>query len=162
MSLSTDSIFITALQSNTDLLAALTKYTDKEGREYDGGTPRLYGVAIPLPDEDADNVPVPYAIVTFDGLTNGQGTKDNRYEDSEDKVQIGVEIAARTLDQLHTITQMVRDTILTYLRTTPTAINDYQLTAGAIQFDSMKPCYWQVLSYACDVDNTYDDEQAEE
>ena len=73
MSLATDSIFITALQSNSELLEAL-------GYDPETGEPaRLYCTAIPLPDEDADNVQVPYAIVTFDGLTNDQGTKDDRY-----------------------------------------------------------------------------------
>ena len=43
MSLATDSIFIAAIQSNPALVERI------------GG--RLYGQAIPLPDEDADNVP---------------------------------------------------------------------------------------------------------
>ena len=57
---------------------------------------RLYGTAIGLPDEEADNVPVPYIIVTFNGLTNDQGTKDDRYESRYDKVEIGVEVTAKT------------------------------------------------------------------
>ena len=68
MSLATDSIFITALQSNTDLLEALGYVEATETSE--GAPARLYCTAIPLPDEDANNVPVPYIIVTFDGLTN--------------------------------------------------------------------------------------------
>lgn len=160
MSLATDSIFVSALQSNQDLLGLLTEYHDKEtGETIIDVAPRLYGTAIGLPDEDADNVPVPYVIVTFDGLTNGQGTKDSLYEDSEDKVQISVEVAARTLDQLHDLTQMVRDTILEYMRNNRTAIDDYDFSAQQIQYDSLKPCYWQVLSYSCDVDNTFNDEQ---
>ena len=160
MSLATDSIFVSALQSNQDLLGLLTSYLDKETDEtIIDVAPRLYGTAIGLPDEDADNVPVPYVIVTFDGLTNGQGTKDSLYEGSEDKVQIGIEVAARTLDQLHDLTQMVRDTILEYMRNNRTAIDDYDFSAQQIQYDSDKPCYWQVLSYSCDVDNTFNDEQ---
>jgi len=160
MSLATDSIFITALQSNTDLMEALGYVAPTETSE--GENPRLYCTAIPLPDEDADNVPVPYVIVTFDGLTNDQGTKDDRYESEYDKVNIGVEITARTIDELHDLTQMVRDTILTYLSTNETNIWDYNFAAQPIQFDSMKPCYWQVLTYQCDVQNIEDDEQDEE
>ena len=145
MSLATDSIFIAAIQSNTALMERI------------GG--RLYGTAIPLPDEDADNVDVPYIIVTFDGLNNDTDTKDCSYESDYDRVNIGVEVTARTLDDLHTLTQMVRDTILSYLRTTDTAINDYQFAAQQIQYDSLKPCYWQVLTYQCDTVNTNDDEQ---
>ena len=157
MSLATDSIFVTALQSNTDLMEALGYVEATETSE--GAPARLYCTAIPLPDEDADNVPVPYVIVTFDGLTNDQGTKDDRYESNDDTVNIGVEVAARNINELHDLTQMVRDTILSYLRTNETAIMDYQFAAKQIQYDSLKPCYWQVLTYQCDTVNTNDDEQ---
>ena len=159
MSLATDSIFVTALQSNSDLLEKLTESLDDDGTTVIDETPRLYGTAIGLPDEDADNVPVPYVIVTFDGLTNDQGSKDDRYESENDTVNIGVEVTAKTLDDLHELTQMVRDTILSYLRTNETAIMDYQFAAQPIQYDSLKPCYWQVLTYQCDTINTNDDEQ---
>ena len=39
---------------------------------------------------------------------------------------------------------------------------DYTFTADAVQYDSMKPCYWQVLHYQCAMYNTltdYNDEQ---
>ena len=159
MSLATDSIFVSALQSNSELLEKLTEYIDDDGNIQYDETPRLYGTAIGLPDDDADNVPVPYVIVTFDGLTNDQGTKDDRYESEYDTVNIGVEVTAKTLDDLHDLTQMVRDTILSYLRANDTAIEDYQFAAQQIQYDSLKPCYWQVLTYQCDVINTNDDEQ---
>ena len=139
MSLATDSIFMKAIQSDASLMQKI------------GG--RLYGTAIPLPDENADNVPVPYVIVTFNGLTNDQGTKDDRYESRYDKVEIGVEVTAKTLDDLHVLTEMVRDTILSYLRSRTTAVDDYLFTAEGIQYDSMKPCYWQVLRYQCDTIN---------
>ena len=155
MSLATDSIFITALQSNSDLLEEL-------GYDAQTGEPaRLYCTAIPLPDEDAENVPVPYAIVTFDGLTNDQGTKDDRYESEYDTVNIGVEVTARNINELHDLTQMVRDTILSYLRENDTAIMDYNFAAQQIQFDSLKPCYWQVLTYQCDVENHLNDNDDE-
>ena len=155
MSLATDSIFITALQSNSDLMEAL-------GYDAQTGEPaRLYCTAIPLPDEDADNVPVPYVIVTFDGLTNDQGTKDDRYESEYDTVNIGVEVTARNINELHELTQTVRDTILSYLRENDTAIMDYNFAAQQIQFDSLKPCYWQVLTYQCDVENHLNDNDDE-
>lgn len=158
MSLAIDSIFVTALQSN-DVLMEMLRTSVQDDEIIVDAVPRLYGTAIELPDEEADNVPVPYVIVTFDGLTNDQGTKDDRYESPYDTVNIGVEVTAKTLDDLHDLTQMVRDTILSYLRANDTAIMDYQFAAQQIQYDSMKPCYWQVLTYQCDVINTNDDEQ---
>ena len=54
MGLLTDKIFFEALKADTTFMQAIGN--------------RLYGTAIPMPDENADKVPVPYAIVTFDGL----------------------------------------------------------------------------------------------
>ena len=161
MSLATDSIFITALQSNSELLDKLKEYIDEDGTTVIDETPRLYGTAIPLPDEDAENAPVPYVIVTFDGLTNDQGNKDDCYESEYDTVNIGVEVTGKTLDDLHTLTQMVRDTIRDYISNNDTAILDYQFAAQQIMYNAEKPCYVQVLTYQCDVDNTFNDEQEE-
>ena len=145
MSLATDSIFIAAIQSNPALVERI------------GG--RLYGTAIPLPDEDADNVPVPYIIVTFNGLNNQNETKDDVYESNYDTVNIGVEVTGETIDDLHDLTQELRDTILSYFRENKTAVSDYTFSADAIQYDSLKPCYWQTLRYQCEVYNLNDDEQ---
>ena len=145
MSLATDSIFIAAIQSNPALVERI------------GG--RLYGTAIPLPDEDADNVPVPYIIVTFNGLNNQNETKDDVYESNDDTVNIGVEVTGETIDDLHDLTQAVRDTILSYFCEHETAVSDYTFSADAIQYDSLKPCYWQTLRYQCEVYNLNDDEQ---
>ena len=145
MSLATDSIFVDALQSNAALVERV------------GG--RIYGTAIPLPDEDADNVPVPYLIVTFDGLNNDVDSKDDEMESDTDKVNISIEVVSETLAKLHELTQAVRDTVRDYLATNDTDITEYQFGAQAIQYDSLKPCYWQVLTYQCDVENLMNDEQ---
>ena len=147
MGLSTDSIFIAALSASEDIMEAT------------GG--RIYGTAIPLPDEDAENVNPPYIIVSFDSLNNDQTTKDDRYESEYDKVAIGVTVVAGKLGALHDLTQMVRDVILSYFRSNATAVEDYDFSAQAIQFDSMKPCYWQVLSYQCEVNNENDEQEDE-
>ena len=157
MSLATDSIFIAAIQSNTELMEALGYEAPEE--EYEGRPARLYGTAIPLPDEDADNTPVPYVIVTFDGMNNQNQTKDDVYESNYDTVNIGVEVTGETIEDLHELTQAVRDTILSYFREHETVVIDYTFSADAIQYDSLKPCYWQTLRYQCEVYNLNDDEQ---
>lgn len=160
MSLATDSIFVTALQSNTELMERIGYVAPTS--EADPGQPaRLYGTSIQLPDEDVDNVPAPYLIVVFDSLTNDQETKDDCYESNYDEVDITVIVVGRTLNELHELTQMARDTILSYMRTTTTPIQDYTFTAGQIVYNADKPCYWQELNYQCDVKNTNDDEQEE-
>ena len=136
-----------AIQSNASLMQKI------------GG--RLYGTAIPLPDEESDNVPVPYVIVTFNGLNNQNETKDDVYESNYDTVNIGVEVTGETINDLHELTQAVRDTILSYFRSHETAVSDYTFSADAIQYDSLKPCYWQTLRYQCEVENNIKDNDDE-
>jgi len=156
MSLQTDSIFIAAIQSSPELMEAITTYVSK-GVEHRSEHPRLYGTAIPMPEEDADNVPVPYLIVTFDGLNNDQTTKDDPYESDYDQVQIGIEAAAPTLEALHTLTQQVREVVHTYFVEHETQVSGYQFRAEPIIYDEWKPGYGQVLRYQCDVElNTED------
>ena len=134
-----DSVFIRALQQDATLMAAIGS--------------RLYGTAIPLPDEDVDNVPVPYVIVTFDGLTNEGLTKDDSFEGMQDAVTIGVTVVAGTLEALHGLTSQVRDVLSAYMagyEGTDGPV-DYQFSAGRIEYDSQKPCYWQGLTYQCSV-----------
>ena len=57
MSLLTDIIFVKALRSNAALMSMLPAHD-------------VYNTTIALPDEDMDNAPVPYIIVTFDGMQN--------------------------------------------------------------------------------------------
>ena len=47
----------------------------------------------------------------------------------------------------------------TFVREIP---QDYVFSAEAVQYDSMKPCYWQVLHYQCDVDNHLEDNDDEQ
>ena len=157
MSLATDSIFISALQSNSELQEKLTEYIDDDDNIQYDETPRLYGTAIGLPDDDADNVPVPYVIVTFDGLTNEQPPKDDPLEGETDSVQVSVEVTAKNREQLADITHMVRDTIHDYFTEDVgddrTALQYSQLSAERVTYDADKPCYWQLLRYECNVIN---------
>lgn len=97
MSLQTDRIFFAAIAADSDIVAAVGN--------------RIYSTAIPLPDEDADNVPAPYIIVSFDGMTNLEGTKDCSYEGREDNVKVGVMIVATTRDALADLSEKVRTAI---------------------------------------------------
>ena len=144
MSLQTDIIFVKALRANADLMAQLAAGD-------------VYNTAIALPDEDLDNAPLPYAIVTFDGLTNDIDTKDDPFESESDSVNISIEIAARTRKELGQLAEAIRHQVHQYfINADPTdedadlIPHDYQLSAQAVNYDQMKPCYWQVLSYQCD------------
>lgn len=143
MSLITDKVFYNALRSNAALMNMV------------GG--RIESTSIPVPDEQLDNEPVPYIIITFDGLQNEGFTKDNSYEGDTDKVQVSIDVAAQTRDELGDIMQAIRETVVAYFEDDEGhAWDDYQyipinytLTASAIAYDSMKPCYFQTLTYDC-------------
>ena len=148
MSLQTDIIFAKALRSNAELIAQLPAGD-------------VYNTAIALPDKDADNAEVPYIIVSYDGLNNQDSTKDSSYDGLTDMVTVGIEIAAKTRPQLAELAIMVRDTIRDYFRQHVASQDDedyalipnsYQLQAQQVQYDSLKPCYWQQLAYQCDTD----------
>ena len=91
------------------------QYIDDDGNIQYDETPRLYGTAIGLPDDDADNVPVPYVIVTFDGLTNDQDSKDDPFESASDKVTVSIFIVAKNRSALADLAQAVRTTIHDYM-----------------------------------------------
>lgn len=145
MSLQTDIIFVRALRENAQLMALLPAGD-------------VYNTAIALPDQDAENAPVPYIIVSFDGLNNDQTTKDS-FESDTDEVTISIEIAATTRKELYDLAQAVRDTVFSFFEGLQASESetdydllplDYQLTATGVRYDDLKPCYWQVLTYQCD------------
>ena len=146
MSLITDVIFVKALRSNDELIEQLPAGD-------------VYNTAIALPEAEADNADVPYIIVSFDGLQNQDQTKDDDFEAESDSVQIGVTICAETRPQLGELAKAVRQTVREYFREHHGDDNDNDfalipedmtLQAGGVQYDSLKPCYWQQLTYQCD------------
>jgi hypothetical protein len=144
MSLITDIIFVRALRSNSELMAALPAGD-------------VYNTTIALPDEEVLNAPVPYVIVSYDGMQNESQTKDNSYEGDTDNVQIGIEIAAKTRKQLGELATQIRETVKDFFENLADDDPDfdlvplnYNLTAQGVNYDSDKPCYWQVLNYQCD------------
>jgi hypothetical protein len=146
MSLITDAIFVKALRSNAELIEQLPAGD-------------VYNTAIALPEEEADNAPVPYIIVSFDGLRIQDMTKDFDFEGESDNVQIGVTICAETRPQLGELAMAVRRTVREYFREHQgddsdedfaLIPEDMSLQARGVQYDSLKPCYWQQLTYQCD------------
>ncbi len=137
MSLATDSILIAAIKSDDDIMERIGN--------------RIYSTAIPLPDEDADNVPTPYIIVSFDGLNNDQTTKDDPYESGTDIVNVSVEIVAGSRPELAKLAMDVRSVIHSYFLNEYTQVEGYNFSSDAVNYDQFKPCYWQVLRYQCDV-----------
>jgi len=119
----------------------------------------VYNTAIALPDEEADNAPVPYVIVSFNGLNNQDTTKDMNYDGLTDTVTIGIEIAAETRPKLGELAVMIRKTIADRFQQIAQDQQDedyellpnaYTMQAQPVQYDSLKPCFWQQLTFVCD------------
>lgn len=152
MSLQTDIIFVKALRSNAALIGRLPAGD-------------VYNTAIALPDEQAENADLPYVIVSFDGMNNQGWTKDDDFDGTTDQVTIGVEIAAKTRPELADMAIEVRRTLCDYFRAHEGEDGDadyalipdsMQLQAQGVQYDSDKPCYWQLLTFVCETENDYD------
>lgn len=143
MSLQTDRVFFDILSSNATLMQSLDN--------------RLYNTAIPEPDERAANVPAPYAIITFDGFTNGDDTKDD-YEGRYDNVSVSIIIVAKDREQLADIVDAIRTTIKDYLENADESDPDwnelpvdYKLSGSQINYNADKPAHFITLTYACSV-----------
>ena len=143
MSLITDQVFYNALRQNADLMAMV------------GG--RIENTSIPVPDDDLANQPLPYIIITYDGMQNDGFTKDDDYEGNVDHVQISIEAAASDRETLGDIMQSVRATVKEYFANAEEGSDDYDLVpfgyalkATPVAYDSLVPCYYQTMQYECD------------
>ena len=154
MSLQTDIIFVAAIKSDAELLRQLA-------------IGDVYNTAIALPDDDADNAPVPYVIVAEGDVVNDGTTKDD-YEGDTDSVNITITVAARNRKELVVLTNKVRKAVRRYFMDATKENDyfdlvpiDYQFSAKPVLYDPLKPCYWRELNYQCDVNNdtTEDNEQ---
>ncbi len=138
MNLLADQVFFDAIKENAELMQTIGN--------------RLYSTSIPLPDAEADNVPIPYVILTFDGLTNDGYSKDG-YEGIQDNVTVGVLITAGTREELGTIANDIRTSVREYFNanfgTLDGIPDDYRFSAQPVQYYAAKPCFWQELSYQC-------------
>ena len=139
-------IFFDALRASDELMEAV------------GG--RIKSTCFEVAPTDQDNTPLPYIIITDDPFTNEQGTKDTIWESNQDSVQAGVEISAISPKEVKRLRRMVRKAIDNYISTMEGDIPELQsLTNEGVQWDWMKPCYWDKLHYQCVVENIEDDEQ---
>ena len=158
--ISTDIFFIAAIKSNTELMEALPAHD-----VYDN---------VANPDEDMDNVKLPYIIINNDGGQNIAESKDDNYESEDDRVNISVRITACNRQQLDAIASEVRKTIRQYMIDMDNAEPgqegelfdlkpyDYEMSFSDISFVPDKPCHQIVLYYMCQVTNELNEENDEQ
>ena len=162
MSLITDIVFKAAIMSDSEIRAIVTP----SATSYQSHPkPRIYNTAIPVPDEDLDNVPVPYIIIIPKNGNNDTGTKDD-YEGDTDTVNVEVLAATSTRGQLGKLMTMIRNAVRDFfVNYAPPEDDDaedlseeipldYQVGWSDVFYDSYKPCYYQSLYYQCDTNRT--------
>ena len=144
-----DEIIYDAISADTDLMTAI------------GG--RVVSTCFEVPPTEDDNTPLPNIIITDDGFQNQTGTKDTVWEASEDRVQVSVDIAASSPNEVKQLVKKVRRAIEAHVvslyqqgEETPELEN---LTSNGLAWDWMKPCYYQQLAYQCTIKADTEDEQ---
>ena len=127
---------------------------------------RVVSTCFEVSPAEQDNTPIPYVIVTDDGFQNQVGSKDTVWESGEDRVQVGVEVAADSPAEVKRLIKMVRKAVEQYVcqmytdgEPTPELES---LSSDGIAWDWTKPCYYQRLTYQCIINTDQDDEQDEE
>ena len=126
---------------------------------------RVVSTCFEIPPDQEDNTDVPNIIITDDGFQNQQTTKDCVWEASEDRVQVGVDVAATSPDEVKSLIRKVRRDVEQYVSTLYTqgdVIPELKsLSSDGIAWDWMKPCYYQKLTYQCITKADIEDEQEE-
>jgi hypothetical protein len=118
-----------------------------------------------IPPDELDNTPLPNIIVTNDGFQNNYDTKDDVWESNVDMVQASVDVAASTPQEVDGLVAKVRAAIQSYIldmyednENIPELQPGFPSSQG-IEWDWIKPCYYQKITYQCIIQKTDDDEQ---
>jgi hypothetical protein len=144
-------IIFDALCANSELVQAV------------GG--RIKSTCFEVPPMEQDNTPLPYIIITDDGMSPSQTTKDNVWMPYLFRVNVGVEIGAASSNEVWDLELKVMKAIADHIKSLaeqgvdiPYLNEGYPQTEG-IAWDWNKPCYFDTIHYQCDLENTNDDEQ---
>ena len=144
-----DEIIYDAIQADAALMTAI-----------DG---RVVSTCFEVSPDETDNTPLPNIIVTDDGFQNQDTTKDSVWEGEDDEVQVTVDIAAKSPNEVKDLVRMVRRAVSRYISGmygNHEAIPELdKLSSDGLQWDWMRPCYYQKLTYNCSIKSTTDDEQ---
>ena len=134
-----DEIIYDAIRADEELMTAISGH--------------VVSTCFEVSPTDADNTPLPYIIVTDDGFQNQVETKDDGWEGTEDRVSVGVEVAAESPQDVKRLIRMVRQAVASYIgqmyddgEDTPELDS---LSSDGLAWDWSKPCYYQRLTYQC-------------
>ena len=134
-----DEIIYDAIRADEELMTAISGH--------------VVSTCFEVSPTDADNTPLPYIIVTDDGFQNQVESKDDSWEGTEDRVSVGVEVAAESPQEVKRLIKMVRQAVASYIEQMYDDGEDIpeldSLSSDGLAWDWTKPCYYQRLSYQC-------------
>ena len=134
-----DEIIYDAIRADEELMTAISGH--------------VVSTCFEVSPTDADNTPLPYIIVTDDGFQNQVETKDEGWEGTEDRVSVGLEVAAESPQDVKRLIKMVRQAVASYIGQMYDDGDDTpeldSLSSDGLAWDWTKPCYYQRLSYQC-------------
>ena len=134
-----DEIIYDAIRADEELMTAISGH--------------VVSTCFEVSPTDADNTPLPYIIVTDDGFQNQVESKDDGWEGTEDRVSVGVEVAAESPQDVKRLIKMVRQAVASYIGQMYDDGEDIpeldSLSSDGLAWDWTKPCYYQRLTYQC-------------
>jgi hypothetical protein len=134
-----DEIIYDAIRADEELMTAISGH--------------VVSTCFEVSPTDADNTPLPYIIVTDDGFQNQVETKDDGWDGTEDRVSVGVEVAAESPQDVKSLIKMVRQAVASYIGQMYDDGEDIpeldSLSSDGLAWDWTKPCYYQRLTYQC-------------
>lgn len=144
-----DEIIYDAINADADLMEAIGN--------------RVVSTCFEVPPTEDDNTPLPNIIITDEGFASQETTKDCVWEAVEDLVQVGVEVAATSPEEVKTLVKTVRRDVEQYISSmydNGDVVPELDsLVSDGISWDWMKPCYYQRLTYTCVIPSDLYDEQ---
>ena len=134
-----DEIIYDAIRADEEIMTAISSH--------------VVSTCFEVSPTDADNTPLPYIIVTDDGFQNQIESKDDSWEGTEDRVSVGVEVAADSPQDVKRLIRMVRQAVASYIGQMYDDGEDIpeldSLSSDGLAWDWTKPCYYQRLTYQC-------------
>ena len=145
-----DKIFFDAITADAELMQAVGS--------------RVKSTCFEVSPDEQDNTPLPYILIMDEGKQPAQTTKDDEWMPSQWRVGAGVEVGAKSPNEVDALVMKAMKAIAEYIgdlaeqgKEIPWLSEGFPQTQG-ISWDWLKPCYFDVAHYQCDVDNTNDDE----
>ena len=144
-----DTIIYDAISADSELMEAIGN--------------RVVSTCFEVPPTEEDNTPLPNIIITDDGFVNQQATKDLVWEAEEDQVQVTVDIAASSPNEVKNLVKAVRRAIGNHIVGIGQQGEEIPeltgLNSDGLAWDWMKPCYYQRLTYQCITYNVNDEQE---